>query len=125
MLRTPLLDNSDGGIQYNYYQYHYRVGEVAALLQKGGCKRHAARYEQNYYREVLELLEKLRRKALFLFAAQQVFAASRELKPLSVSLPSFSTASAALIEYRSIFSPLFIESVQYIFNLSPKVYQSY
>ena len=54
-----------------------------------------------------------------------LFSASRELKPLSVSLPSFSTASAALIEYKSIFSPLFIESVQYIFNLSPKVYQSY
>ena len=54
-----------------------------------------------------------------------LFSASRELKPLSASLPSFSTASAALIEYRSIFSPLFIESVQYIFNLSPKVYQSY
>ena len=78
MLRTPLLDNSDGGIQYNYYQYHYRVGEVAAFLQKGGCKRHAARYEQNYYREVLELLEKLRRKALLLFAAQQVFAVPAE-----------------------------------------------
>lgn len=74
MLRAPLLNDPDCGVEYNYYQYHYRVGEVAVLLEKRGCKRHSARYEQDYHSEILELLEKFRDDTFLFLAAQYVFA---------------------------------------------------
>ena len=74
MLCAPLLNDPDCGVEYNYYQYHYRVGEVAVLLEKRGCKRHSARYEQDYHSEILELLEKFRDDTFLFLAAQYVFA---------------------------------------------------
>ena len=32
MFRAPLLNDPNCGIEDNYYQYHYRVGEVAVFL---------------------------------------------------------------------------------------------
>jgi hypothetical protein len=46
-------------------------------------------------------------RSMFSPSCPSRFSASRELKPLSTLLLSLPTASAALIEYQSIFSPLF------------------